>query len=238
MWALRQARDDQGWGSDEGRVSGRPQRGRALGARWPRVGAGGRETRLGSSRDQPPPGARPHSRMRQGAADPMRGVACQVRGSQAQSEAAMRRTASARCPHRPGIDRRSAGAPRRHAMTRTGHAKYRQLLGEPIAVDFKWTRCAALVQVAVPRGGGLNTPPCRVPRGGPLGEPCSIRAGRRVRDGTPRFREWKRWKAITLLSVGAGAGACHPSEGGALVHPLRPERLVPPRSRGADSPRQ
>ena len=36
---------------------------------------------------------------------------------------------------RPGVERRSAGAPRRLAMTHTGHANQRQLPGEPIAVD-------------------------------------------------------------------------------------------------------
>ena len=48
-------------------------------------------------------------------------------------------------------------------MTLTGHAKHRQLLGEPIAVDFQWTRFAALVCVAVPLEEGLVTPTSRRP---------------------------------------------------------------------------
>ena len=137
------------------------------------------------------PGTRPNSRMRQGAADPMRGVACQVRGGQAQSKAVMRRTASARCPHRPGIDRRTEGAPRRHATTRTGHANHRQLLSEPIAVDVQCTRFAALALRLCRWKKGLSLHQAGVPRGRPWGEPCSIRAGRRVRDGTSSFHDRK-----------------------------------------------
>ncbi len=146
------------------------------------------------------------------------GAATRRRPPRGRRTPAARRAASARYLQRPCAGLQSPGAFRRsvgHPAMRTQRARPRRAPRQGL-----WrTGYAEPVRVAVLRGGGLDTPPCRVPRGGRRESRAQSRARRRVREQTPRFRKRKRWKAITLLSVEDGAGARHPAEGGACEQP-------------------
>ena len=140
------------------------------------------------------------------------------------------RAAGAQSTPQPGTERRNADASRRHSMTRTGHANHQHLPGELITVDVQ------LDENRGPRPGrhAAGRRACHsnqeaVPRGRPWESRAQSRSGRRVRDGTPRFREWKRWKATTPLSVGHGRPERHPTEGDAHAHPLVPNGTCHPK---------
>ena len=140
------AHDDGGWG----RVGGKPNRERQRPARaWGRRKAGCGRTPPGTARQER---AWPHSGL--GHHEKARNFA--------------------QCPQRPGFDHRSEGAPRRHAMTRTGDANHRQLLGEPKAWAFSGREPRRSFASSCRWKKGLSLQPAGAPRGEPLGELGSI----------------------------------------------------------------
>ena len=143
------------------------------------------------------------------AAAAMRRLACgtphasRVRGRPSRSYAAVGK--GHRCAGRTMTGDRASKRVRAPTACHDAHWA-RQLLGEPIAVDFQWTRVAALVRVAVLAWRrACHSVLAAVPRGRPLGEPSSIPRGCRVRDETPRFQGGKRWKARSRPPVWACA---------------------------------
>ena len=78
-------------------------------------------------------------------------------------------------------------------------------VGNTLALGHVWTGFPAPVRLAVPHAPrALHSARAAVPCGGVRESRAPSRARRLGRDQTPRFHEWKRWKATTPLSVGHG----------------------------------
>ena len=139
-------------------ASGTSQRDRALDARRPGVGRVGN---VSGQRQRPSHARRPTTRS--DAAARRKAPHARSGGGLLQGWATIRRAATARRSQRPGVDCRSASE---SFATASVVPDARRRSTSPCL----WKK-------------GLSLPPTGVPRGVPLGELSSIRAGRRVREG-------------------------------------------------------